>query len=68
MTIKWTTKEVKFNAFVSEKDGIVNASGKLSIDRSDYEIKYGSGSFFDGLGDKTIYDNFDLQLSLSASK
>lgn len=68
LTIKWTTKEVKFNAFVSEKDGIVNASGKLSIDRSDYEVKYGSGSFFDGLGDKTIYDNFDLQLSLSASK
>lgn len=68
MTIKWTTKEIKFNAFVSEKDGKVNASGKITIDRSDFEVKYGSGSFFDGLGDKTIYDDFDLQLSISASK
>ena len=68
MTIKWTTKEVKFNAFVSEKDGKVNASGKITIDRSDFEVKYGSGSFFDGLGDKTIYDDFDLQLSISAAK
>ena len=68
MTIKWTTKEIKFNAFVSEKDGKVNASGKITIDRSDFEVKYGSGSFFDGLGDKTIYDDFDLQLSISAAK
>jgi polyisoprenoid-binding protein YceI len=68
MTIKWTTKEVKFNANVSEANGVVTATGKMTIDRSDYEVKYGSGSFFDGLGDKTIYDDFDLNISLSAKK
>ena len=68
MTIKWTTKEVKFNANVSEKDGTVTATGKMTIDRSEFEVKYGSGSFFDGLGDKTIYDDFDLNIALSAKK
>ncbi|MCB0529356.1 MAG: YceI family protein [Lewinellaceae bacterium] len=68
LTIKETTKEVKFFATASETDGKVTASGKMTIDRSEYNVRYGSGSFFDGLGDKTIYDEFDLQISLVAKK
>jgi polyisoprenoid-binding protein YceI len=68
LTIKETTKEVKFFAAVNESNGTVNASGKITVDRSEYNVKYGSGSFFDGLGDKTIYDEFDLQVSLVAKK
>lgn len=66
LTIKETTKEVKFFANVVETAGTVTGSGKITIDRSEYNVKYGSGSFFDGLGDKTIYDEFDLQVSLTA--
>jgi polyisoprenoid-binding protein YceI len=66
LTIKETTKEVKFFATVTENNGQVAASGKITIDRSEYNVKYGSGSFFDGLGDKTIYDEFDMQVSLVA--
>jgi len=68
LTIKWTTKEVKFNANVSENAGVVTATGKITVDRSEFDVKFGSGSFFDGLGDKTIYDDFDLNVSLSAKK
>jgi polyisoprenoid-binding protein YceI len=68
LTIKETTKEVKFFANVAENGGTVNATGKITVDRSDYNVRYGSGSFFDGLGDKTIYDEFDLQVSLVAKK
>ena len=68
LTIKSTTKEVKFNANVAEANSVVTATGKMTIDRSEFDVKYGSGSFFDGLGDKTIYDDFDLQISLSAGK
>ncbi len=68
LTIKGTTKEVKFFAFAQEANGVVNATGKMTIDRSEYNMRYGSGSFFDGLGDKTIYDEFDLQISLVAGK
>lgn len=60
ITIKNTTKEIKFNA--NAKDGVATASIKL--DRSDFDVRYGSGSFFDDLGDKTIYDEFDLNISV----
>jgi polyisoprenoid-binding protein YceI len=60
ITIKNITKEIKFNA--SLKDGVGTAN--LKIDRSDFDIKYGSGSFFDNLGDKAIYDEFDLVVAL----
>lgn len=68
LTIKGITKEAKFFANAVESNGTVNASGKITIDRSEFNIRYGSGSFFDGLGDKTIYDEFDLQVSIVAKK
>lgn len=68
LTIKETTKEVKFPATVAEQNGKVTATGQLKIDRSEYNVRYGSGSFFDDLGDKTIYDEFDLNVSLVANK
>ena len=68
LTIKEKTNEVKFLAAVSESNGTINASGKITVDRSEYDVRFGSGSFFDGLGDKTIYDEFDLQVSLVAKQ
>ncbi|MEP1032976.1 YceI family protein [Ekhidna sp.] len=68
ITIKGKTEEIQFPATVEEKDGKIVASATLSIDRSKFDVRYGSGSFFDNLGDKTIYDNFDLSISLVASK
>lgn len=68
LTIKETTKEVKFAANVAEQNGKLTATGQLKIDRSEYNVRYGSGSFFDDLGDKTIYDEFDLNVTLVANK
>lgn len=68
LTIKETTKEIKFAATATEANGVVTATGKATIDRSEYNVRYGSGSFFDGLGDKTIYDEFDLNITLVAKK
>lgn len=64
LTIKETTKEVRFNTQIEEKDGKNVAMAELTIDRSEYDIRYGSGSFFDNLGDKTIYDEFELAITL----
>lgn len=61
LTIKKSTKEIKFDATVS--GGMAKAT--LKIDRTDYDVKYGSGSFMDNLGDKTIYDEFDLNVNLA---
>lgn len=67
LTIKATTKEVKFDAVLKElAGGKIEATGDIKIDRTDFDIRYGSGSFFDGLGDKTIYDEFDLKVKLTA--
>jgi polyisoprenoid-binding protein YceI len=68
LKIKESTKEVKFFANVSEQGNMVKATGTMKIDRSEYNIQYGSGSFFDNLGDKTIYDEFDLAVELTAKK
>lgn len=64
LTIKGITREIKFNAVTStEKDQMVLAAD-IIIDRSDFDIRYGSGSFFDSLGDNTIYDEFDVSVKL----
>ena len=60
LTIKETTKVVEFSMQVDQN----SATANLEIDRTEYDIKYGSSSFFDGLKDKAIYDNFDLNVSL----
>ena len=68
LTIKDKTQEVKFYANVADNAGVKTGTGKLTIDRSKFDIKYGSGSFFDGLGDKTIYDEFDITFNIVAKK
>ncbi len=68
LTIKGISKEVKFIANLDQSGTGVTGSADVTIDRSEYDIKYGSGSFFDNLGDKTIYDDFSLNVSLVAKK
>ncbi len=60
MTIKDVTAPVSFVLAVKGN----TASTSLKVDRTKYGIKYGSGSFFDNLGDKTISDEFDLTVNL----
>lgn len=64
ITIKETTKEIKFNAVVTENNGVKTAKADITLDRTDFDVRYGSGSFFDNLGDKTIYDEFDFSVNL----
>jgi polyisoprenoid-binding protein YceI len=68
MTIKNITKEIKFFANIKDNNGQKVATADLVIDRSDYDVRYGSGSFFDNLGDKTIYDEFDLSIEMVVAK
>jgi len=61
LTIKGITKPVTF--VVSVYGNKANAT--LKVDRTKYGIKYKSGNFFENLGDKTIYDEFDLVVDLA---
>ena len=60
LTIKGKTNPVTFDVSVYGS----KATAAMKVDRSLYDVKYGSGSFFDNLGDKTIYDEFDLVVDL----
>lgn len=60
LTIKGITNTVTFDLSVYGN----KANASLKIDRTKYDVKYGSTSFFDNLKDKAIYDEFDLVADL----
>lgn len=64
LTIKGISGEVKFPAKIEVEDGKFAAYGEMTIDRTKFDIRYGSASFFDNLGDRAIYDDFTLKISL----
>lgn len=64
LTIKGITKPVQFPANIQVNNGKVTAKASFDIDRTEYDIKYGSGKFFEGIGDKAIHDNFNIELDL----
>lgn len=68
MTIKGVTQRISFPAKAGVKDGIASASGKVTIDRTKFGLKYGSKSFFESIGDKAINDTFDLTFNVIAKK
>jgi polyisoprenoid-binding protein YceI len=68
LTIKGITKPVTFPALVVIDGDIVTAKATVVFDRSEYDVRYGSGSFFDDLGDQVIYDDIALGVELVANK
>ena len=60
LTIKGITKPVTFELTVNGN----TATTAFNVDRTKYDIKYGSKSFFESIGDKAIYDEFELKVTL----
>lgn len=69
LTIKGTKNNVSFPVTVSnDGDNMTLASDAFTIDRSKWNVKYGSKSFFDNLGDKFINDDIELKITIKAKK
>ena len=68
LTIKGIKNSIVFPSKVEIDGDIVSATAKIVFDRSKYDVRYGSGSFFDDLGDKIIYDDIELGVELIANK
>jgi len=69
LTIKGITKAISFPASMSVSGNTLTASAKgVKVDRTKYDIRYGSKSFFDSIGDKAIDDEFTLDITLVATK
>jgi len=68
MTIKGITNEISFPAKVGVTADAITAKGKAVLDRTKWDIKYGSKSFFESIGDKAIYDEFTIEFDVTAKK
>jgi polyisoprenoid-binding protein YceI len=66
LTIKGITQVIEFPAILSVDGKKLTSNAKIVVDRTQFDIRYRSGSFFDSLGDKMIYDEFELTLELVA--
>lgn len=68
MTIKGITQTISFPATIKVEGDKITAKAKFDVDRTKFDVRYGSGSFFDNLGDNVIYDNFTIELNLTFKK
>jgi polyisoprenoid-binding protein YceI len=66
MTIKGATNPVEFTVRESSAGGVKSYKAVITIDRTLYDVRYGSGKFFSDLGDKAISDEFTLEVTLVA--
>lgn len=67
LTIKGITHPIGFDATVNTTADAVNVSGKITVDRTKYGMKFRSGNFFVNLGDTLIYNDFDLNIQITAT-
>jgi len=65
LTIKGKTNEVKFSAVITEQNGMLTAKATIVADRTKYDVRYGSDSFFDNLGDKAINNDIEFMVNLT---
>jgi polyisoprenoid-binding protein YceI len=69
LTIKGITHPLTFPATVKQGKGVVVAvASGIRVDRTKYDIKFRSKTFFGDIGDKAIDDEFELNINLTAKK
>jgi len=68
LTIKDISDSIVFDATLLESTPHLKAKAILSFDRSKFNVKFRSGSFFENLGDKLILDDIDVNILLVTKK
>lgn len=66
LTIKGITNDITFPAMIKMDNKTFVTVAKIMVNRTKYDIKYGSASFFEGIGDKAINDEFELNINVVA--
>ncbi len=67
MTIRGITHGIAFDARINLEENQMMAHADFDLDRTQWNVRYGSGRFFDDLGDRAINDDFGLELNLMAA-
>lgn len=68
LTMIGKTQPIEFPATVNIADDQLTAKANIKVDRTRWDLKYGSGKFFKNLGDKMINDEFELTFDIVAKK
>jgi len=68
LTIKGKTNNETFPAIIKFDGNKMTAKVDMKVDRSKYDVRYGSKTFFPDIGDKAIYDEFLLKIDVVAEK
>lgn len=65
LNIKGATHQNSFDVKLIKENGVYKAKGTLVFDRSKYDVRYGSKTFFADIGDKAIEDKVELTFDLT---
>lgn len=69
LTVKGIKKNIEFPATITlNGDEVSLKSDVFNIDRTEWDVKYNSGKFFENLKDKLINDNIELSFEVNATK
>ena len=68
LTIKEKTEQVSFPATINVENGVATAKAEVKVDRTKFDIRYGSASFFNDLGDNAIDNDFTVSFDVAARK
>ncbi len=67
LTIKEITNSVTFPAKVETNGNKITAVANIVFDRTNFDIKFRSGNYFENLADRLIYDDVELDVKLVAT-
>ncbi|NNC69617.1 MAG: YceI family protein [Flavobacteriaceae bacterium] len=69
LTVKGIKKNIEFPATVTVNgDEVSFVSEPFTIDRTEWDVKYNSGKFFEDLKDKLINDEIEISFNIKAKK
>lgn len=68
LTVKGISNEIIVPAVITANENKISAVANFSIDRTKWDVKYKSKTFFPELADKFIHDNIEFKLLLVARK
>jgi polyisoprenoid-binding protein YceI len=66
LTVRGIQRTIGFDAEIHVTEAMLTAIGKMIIDRTQFGIKFRSGNFFKDLGDTLIYNDFELNVNITA--
>src|SRR5450631_4316716 len=66
LTIKGIRRTIGFDADIDLTKDMLTAIGTIIIDRTQFGMKFRSGNFFKDLGDTLIYNDFELNVHITA--